>query len=212
MTKLVLADDHHLVRKALKHMLEAEACFQVVAEAADGAETIQLVEQHKPEILLLDLSMPRVHGLDVIRYVAENTSTKVVVVSMFSSESYVLEALKNGARGYVLKESSPQTLVDAIRQVAAGQVFLSETLPQSELLSLFRGKFSPEESLASLTRKEKIVLQLAAEGFSSNEIAKLLVLSPRTIESHRSSLMRKLKLKNQTDIVRFAIRKKIIAA
>ncbi|MGV3771940.1 MAG: response regulator [Verrucomicrobiales bacterium] len=212
MITLFLADDHQLVRKALKTLLEAEVCFQVVGEAGNGADTIELVEKLKPEILLLDLSIPKVHGLDVIRYITENTKTKVLVVSMFSSECYVLEALKNGARGYIVKDSAPDQLIAAIKQVAAGQTYLGDNLPQNEMLKLIGGKRSSEESLASLTRKEKIVLQLAAEGQSSNQIAQHLNLSPRTIESHRASLMRKLKFKNQTDIVRFAIRKSLIAA
>jgi DNA-binding NarL/FixJ family response regulator len=211
MTTLFLADDHQLVRKSLRMLLEAEACFKILGEAGNGADTIEQVEKLKPDVLLLDLSIPKVHGLDVARYVATNTKTQVVVVSMFAAESYVLEALKNGARGYILKDSAPEQLIDAIKQVAAGQTYLADNLPQNEMLKLLGGKNLPEESMACLTRKEKIVLQMAAEGQTSNEIAQILNLSPRTIESHRASLMRKLKFKNQTDIVRFAIRKSLIA-
>jgi two-component system, NarL family, response regulator NreC len=212
MTTIILADDHHLVRKALKLLLQAEADFSIIAEAADGMEAIELVEKKKPDILLLDLAIPRTHGLDVIRHICKNNHTKVLVVSMHSADTYVIEAMKNGARGYVLKQSSPGDLIKAVRQVVAGGIYLSPSLPSREILAALRtnsGSAEKNDGMARVTRREKIVLQLAAEGNNNTQIAKLLYLSPRTVESHRASFMRKLKLRSQTDIVRFAIRKKI---
>jgi DNA-binding NarL/FixJ family response regulator len=214
MTTIILADDHQLVRKAFKVLLESEAGFQVIAEAADGMEAMELVEKKKPTILLLDLAIPRTHGLDVIREICKSSSTKILVVSMHAAETYVIEALKNGARGYVLKQSTPAELIKAVRQVCAGQIYLSPSLPAKEILSAVKNKNGDHkgaDGFPSLTRREKIVLQLAADGKNNTEIAKLLFLSPRTVESHRASFMRKLKLKSQTEIVRFAIRKNIIS-
>lgn len=214
-TTIILADDHHLVRKALKVLLQVEAGFVVIAEAADGMEAIELVEKKKPDILLLDLAIPRAHGLDVIRRVCKTGRTKVLVVSMHSADTYVIEAMKNGAKGYVLKQSSPADLIKAVRLVAAGGIYFSPSLPAQEILASIKrapGHDQTSDSFSSLTRREKIVLQLAAEGNNNTQIAKLLYLSPRTVESHRASLMKKLKLKSQTEIVRFAIRKNIISA
>jgi two-component system response regulator NreC len=214
-TTIILADDHQLVRKAFKVLLESENGFQVIAEAADGMEAMELVEKKKPTILLLDLAIPRTHGLDVIRQVCKNSSpTKILVVSMHSADTYVIEALKNGARGYVLKQSTPAELIKAVRQVCAGSIYLSPSLPAREILAAAKNKNGEQKAVdgfPSLTRREKIVLQLAADGKNNTEIAKLLYLSPRTVESHRASFMRKLKLKTQTEIVRFAIRKNIIS-
>jgi DNA-binding NarL/FixJ family response regulator len=215
MTTIILADDHQLVRKAFKVLLESEAGFQVIAEAADGMEAMELVEKKKPTILLLDLAIPRTHGLDVIREVCKSSATtKILVVSMHAADTYVIEALKNGARGYVLKQSTPAELIKAVRQVCAGHIYLSPSLPAKEILSAVKNRNGDQKGVdgfPSLTRREKIVLQLAADGKNNTEIAKLLFLSPRTVESHRASFMRKLKLKSQTEIVRFAIRKNIIS-
>ena len=214
MTTIILADDHHLVRKALKVLLQAEDGFNVIAEAADGMEAIDLVEKKKPNILLLDLAIPHTHGLDVIRRVCKSNRTKVLVVSMHSADTYVTEAMKNGASGYVLKQSSPADLIKAVRQVCAGKIYLSPSLPRQEILASLRTKSNTGEKFdgaAAVTRREKIVLQLAAEGNNNTQIAKLLFLSPRTVESHRASFMRKLKLRSQTEIVRYAIREKIIS-
>lgn len=215
MTTIILADDHHLVRKALKVLLQSQAGFDVVAEAADGAEAIELVEKKKPDILLLDLAIPRVHGLDVIRQVCKNSRTRVLVVSMHSADTYVVEAMKNGAGGYVLKQSNPGELIKAVRQVCSGKTYLSPTLPTRDIMASLRSKYPGAEKLdgdTAITRREKIVLQLAAEGNNNTQIARLLYLSPRTVESHRASFMRKLKLRSQTEIVRYAIRKNIISA
>ena len=215
MTTIILADDHHLVRKALKVLLQAQSDFDVIAEAGDGTEAIELVEKKKPNILLLDLAIPRTHGLDVIRRVCKSKYTKVLVVSMHSADTYVIEAMKNGASGYVLKQSSPADLIKAVRQVSAGKTYLSPALSTREILASVRAKSDGVQKYdgdSTMTRREKIVLQLAAEGNNNTQIAKLLFLSPRTVESHRASFMRKLKLRSQTEIVRYAIRKNIISA
>lgn len=214
MTTIILADDHHLVRKALKILLQAQPDFDVIAEAEDGSEAVELVEKKKPDILLLDLAIPRTHGLDVIRRLCKSNPTKILVVSMHSADTYVIEAMKSGASGYVLKQSSPADLIKAVRQVCAGKIYLSPTLSTREILASLRTKshsLQKSDSDSGMTRREKIVLQLAAEGNNNTQIAKLLFLSPRTVESHRASFMRKLNLRSQTEIVRYAIRKNIIS-
>lgn len=203
MITIVLADNHHLVRTALKRLLEEEAGFSIVGEAANGVETIEVVYKIKPMVLLVDLAMPRIPGVDVIREVVRRNHTKVIVISMLSAAIHVAEALRQGARGYVIKDSMPDDLARAIREVAAGETHLSPGLSITDP--------SKYDELA-LTCREKTVLHLAAEGCSNPEIATQLFISTRTVESHRSSLMHKLNLHSQTELVRFAIRNNIISA
>lgn len=210
MTTVALAEDHHLVRKLLRSFLETHPGIKIVGEATNGIEAIELVQKKRPDILLLDLALPRIHGLDVVRQVALLSKTKVLVVSMHFTETYVAEALASGASGYVLKTSMPDELIKGIREVAAGRKYFSDEL-EPILPDLKFSRSTPSYGLDSLTRREKIVLELAAAGHNNTQIARQLSLSPRTIESHRASLMRKLKLRSQTDIVRFAIRRNIIS-
>ena len=211
MTTIVLAEDHNLVREGLKHLLRQEKTLQLVGEAADGIKALELVETLQPDLLLLDLMIPRMHGLEVIRRVRKDRDTKVIVVSMHSDEPYVVEAIRNGASGYVLKDSTSAELLHAIRAVAAGNRYLSPALSDLTInayLKKLDGIVS--DIYSTLSARERVVLQLAAEGHNTATIAKELFISPRTVESHRSNLMKKLSLHSQTDLVRFAIRKKII--
>jgi DNA-binding NarL/FixJ family response regulator len=210
-TTIVLAEDHNLVREGLKHLLRQEKTLQLVGEAADGIKALELVEALQPDLLLLDLMIPRMHGLEVIRRVRKDRDTKVIVVSMHSDEPYVVEAIRNGASGYVLKDSTSAELLHAIRAVAAGNRYLSPALSDLAInayLKKLDGIVS--DIYSTLSARERVVLQLAAEGHNTATIAKELFISPRTVESHRSNLMKKLSLHSQTDLVRFAIRKKII--
>ena len=225
MTTIVIAEDHHIVRDGLKALLAAEETFSLVGEAADGLKAIDLVEQHRPDILLLDLMIPRLHGLEVAARVRrEFKTTKVVILSMHADEPYVVEALRNGASGYVVKDSMTN-LVEAIKAVAAGQRYLSpEVADKAKSADVKVGKNDQLDVFEALTKRERHVLQLAAEGLTSAQIAEKLFISPRTAETHRANLMRKLSLRSQTDLmrklslrsqtdlVRYAIRKKIIEA
>ena len=209
---IVLAEDHHMVRQGLKLVLEQEKSFRLVGEASDGLEAIRLVETVKPGVLVLDLMIPRLHGLDVTRHVRKNCpATRVIILSMHADEPYVMEALRNGAAGYVLKDSTGGDLVKAVREVNAGKRYLSPTLAERAVNGYLE---KPGESdldiYDTLTNRERLVLQLAAEGNTSGEIATKLFISPRTAETHRANLMRKLGLRSQPDLVRFAIRKKVI--
>jgi DNA-binding NarL/FixJ family response regulator len=211
MTTAIIADDHEIVRRGLRGILEGEGACQVVAEASDGLTAAQLVEKHKPGVLVLDLNMPRLHGIEVLRQArASSPNTRVIVLSMHSDEPYVIEALRAGAMAYVLKGSESLEIINALREVMAGRRFLSATLSEWAINALVAKPVDNADPLNSLTQRERMVLQLAAEGQSNHEMAEKLFISPRTAETHRANLMRKLGIQSQTDLVRFAIRKGLI--
>jgi DNA-binding NarL/FixJ family response regulator len=209
---IVLADDHPVVRRGMRTLLESEADFSVVGEAGDGLETVRLVERLQPNVLVLDLMMPGLSGLEVLRIARQRSSqTRIVVLSMYSSNAFIAEALKNGATGYVLKGCTEENLVRAVREAAAGRRFLSPPVSAIAIDAYIEqaqaGPFDPHETL---TVREREVLQLAAEGKTCAEAAARLHISQRTVENHRASLMRKLGLQNQTELVRYALRRRLI--
>jgi two-component system response regulator NreC len=214
MITVVLAEDHHIVRQGLKALLAGVKDFRLLGEAGDGLEAVTLVARFKPNVLLLDLMIPRLHGLEVVRRVHdENPATRVIVLSAHADEHYVVEALRSGALGYVLKDCTTSNLVEAIRTVAAGKRYLSTVLAERAMEAFFQNPGQPGlDRYETLTERERLILQLAAEGASNPEIARRLFISPRTAESHRANLMRKLSLRSQTELVRYAIRKQIITA
>ena len=212
MTTIVLADDHHVVREGLRSLLEAVTGFRVIGEIGDGLAVADMVERLRPDVLVLDLMMPGLNGSEITRRVRERSPrTQVVILSMYDSKGYVLEALEAGAMGYVLKASPSEELVRAIREVVAGRRYLSA--PLSEYVIEAYVKKTQESKLDpydTLTTREREVLGLAAEGHSSRIIADRLFISPRTVETHRSNLMHKLGLHTQTELVRYAIQRGIM--
>ena len=209
---IVLADDHKIVREGLRSLLEAEPDLAVVGETGDGVETIQLVERIRPDVLVLDLMMPGLSGLEVMHRVERcSPKTHVIILSMHADESYVLQALRNGASGYVVKDSGIDELVNAVREAVAGRTYLSRPL-SAESLETHRQKArsTPLDRYDTLTRREREVLRLAAQGYASTEISAFLGISARTAEAHRANLMHKLNLYSQTDLIRFALQRKII--
>lgn len=211
MTTAIIADDHEIVRRGLRGILESEGACRVVAEAADGLTAAQLVEKHKPNVLILDLNMPRLHGIEVLRQTRTSSpQTRVIVLSMHNDEPYVIESLRAGASAYILKGSESQEILQALREVMAGRRFLSATLSEWAINALVTKPADDADPLQSLTQRERMVVQLAAEGHTNTEIAEKLFISPRTAETHRTNLLRKLGLQTQTDLVRFAIRKGLI--
>lgn len=213
MTTIVLADDHHVVRQGLRVLLEAEPNFSVVGEAAEGLAVIEMVERLKPNVVIVDVMMPGVNGLEVTRQVRQRSpETRVVILSMYANEAYVLEALRIGAAGYVLKGADAAELIQAVREVAAGRRYLSPPLTDHAIEAYVeKAQAAPLDRYEMLTTREREVLHLAAEGYSHSETAARLGISPRTAETHRANLMRKLGLKTKTDLVRYAFRRGILA-
>ena len=214
MTTVVLADDHAIVRRGLRALLEMEPDIVLVGETEDGLETVRLVEQLSPDILIVDLVMPGLGGLEVTRQVRKSSpQTHVIVLSMHANEAYVLEALRNGALGYILKGSQVDDLVRAIREVAAGRRYLSSPLSERAIdVYVQKSEASILDNYETLTHRERQVLHLIAEGHTNAEVAGRLFISSRTAETHRANVMRKLNLQNQTDVIRYAIRRGIISA
>jgi two-component system, NarL family, response regulator NreC len=212
MISIMLADDHPIVRQGLKALLESEQNFQLVGEAGDGLEAVRLAIRLKPDVLVTDVMMPGLNGLEVTRQVTKSLpQTRVIILSMYTDDSYVLEALKNGATGYVLKDSQATDLVEAIREVAAGNRYLSPPLSERELeLYAQRIELVPADAYELLTTREREVLHLVAEGRTSAEIAQQLFISPRTAEGHRANLMRKLGIQNNAELVRYALKRGIV--
>jgi DNA-binding NarL/FixJ family response regulator len=211
-TTVVLADDHQVVRQGLKALLDAEPDLRVVGEAGDGLQAIRRVEMLCPRVLVLDLMMPGLNGLDVVRQLKRGSPlTQVVILSMYANEAYVLEALSNGASAYVLKDSSSADLVHAVREAAAGRKYLSPPLSDRAIeVYQEKARAATLDRYDTLTAREREVLHLAAEGHTSAEVAARLGISGRTAETHRSNLMHKLDLHTQADLIRYALRRGIV--
>jgi two-component system response regulator NreC len=205
--RIVLADDHVLVRQGLKTMLEHEG-FQVVAEASDGQDALRHVELLKPEIVVMDISMPTLNGLNAAREMSRTCpKTKAILLTQHDERQYVSEALDAGVKGYVLKNQAASDLLLAIRQVSRGQVYLSPGVSRA-VMEAYHSK--SEKAKDSLTLREKQVLQLIAEGKSTKDVASLLGISVKTAESHRTRLMHKLDIHETASLVRYAVRKGIV--
>jgi two-component system, NarL family, response regulator NreC len=208
---VLLAEDHPVVREGLRAMLEAEGDFQVVGQTGNSSEVGGMVEELHPDVLVLDLIMPGIGGLNALRELARRRlSTRVVVLSMYANEAYVLEALQNGAGAYVLKQSEAAELVRGIREVAKGRRYLSPPLSQRAVEAYAkRAKGTIAAREAELTAREKEVLMLVGQGFTSAQIGERLFISVRTVESHRSNLTKKLGLHSQAEMVRTALRREL---
>lgn len=212
MPNILLADDHNIVRQGLRALLQSEPHFRLIGEASDGIEAVRLAERLKPDVLITDVMMPGLNGLEVTRQVTKMLPrTRVIILSMYTNDAYVLEALKNGALGYVLKDSQAADLIQAVKEVLAGNRYLSPPLSERALeLYLRKVESVPEDPYELLTSREREVLQLVAEGRTSAEIAGRLFISPRTAEGHRANLMRKLGLQTNADLIRLALKRGIL--
>lgn len=213
-TNIILADDHHIIRQGLRSLLESENDFKVVGEASDGLEAIQLCEKIIPDVLVTDMVMKGMNGIEVTRQLAKSCpNIKVVVLSMYDNENYVVEAMQAGAKAYVVKDSTAGELVQAIRETLDGRRYLSPPLSERAISAyLQKSKDTSFDPYDTLTTREREVLQMAALGASSSEIASRLYVSRRTIENHRASMMKKLNLHTQTQLIRFAIQRGILPA
>jgi DNA-binding NarL/FixJ family response regulator len=210
--RVVLAENHTLVRKGLDALLADEPDIQVVGEAQDGREALRQVEALRPDVVLMDISMPGLNGLEATRQIVRRyAGVRVLMLTMHADEAYILEALKAGASGYLLKEAAPEELVLAIGAVARGESFLSPPISRTVITQYLRHDLSaPDESLERLTEREREVLQLVAEGHNNREIAALLSLSVKTVENHRAHLMDKLDIHTVAGLTQYAIRHRLI--
>lgn len=205
--RLVLVEDHLVVRQGLRAVLEAIDDFEVVGEASDGLQALNVVGRSRPDLIVLDLMLSGKISLEVARQVSQiSPNTRVVILSMHSDVAYVTEALKAGAIGYILKDESAEQLVHALREAAAGRQYISPSISEESLRAYEEHAAEhAADPMNALTLREREILRLTAEGLSGTEIGQLLHISPRTVETHRANLMRKLNLRNQKEMVRFAV-------
>lgn len=209
MVTLVVADDHAIVRAGIRAVLAAEPDLRVLAEAEDGRAAIEAVARLRPDVLLVDLTMPGLNGLEAIaRARAVSPSTRVLVLSMHSAADFVRPALRAGALGYLVKGAGLDALVAAVRSVARGEPFID---PAAERVMQLDPESGDEDELSTLTPREREVLQLVAEGRTNREIAARLGLSPKTVDTHRGSVMRKLGVHDAQALTRFAVRRGLVA-
>jgi DNA-binding NarL/FixJ family response regulator len=203
--RVLIADDHTIVRSGVRLLLNAEPDMRVVGEALNGREALELIESLRPDVVLMDIAMPVMDGLEATRLIKERfPQTQVIVLTMHRSDEYFFEMLKAGASGYILKAAQPGELVDAVRIVAQGQVFLYPTMAKkllSDYLSRIEGG---SDAALELSPREKEILSMLAAGHSNKEIADKLVVSPSTIHSHRTNLMRKLGLSSRHELFQYA--------
>jgi DNA-binding NarL/FixJ family response regulator len=212
--RVLLSDDHKLMRRGLRLVIEQQPEFTVVGEADDGRQAVDLASELKPDAVVMDIAMPNLNGIEACHQITQaSPSTSVVMLSMHADESYVLRALKAGARAYLLKDSAESDLVRALHAVAEGKSFFSPAVSKVLLEDYVRKlqRSGAEDSFDLLTPREREILQLIAEGKSNKEVANLLNLSVYTIETHRSNLMEKLHLRSVPELILYAVRKGIIA-
>jgi two-component system, NarL family, response regulator NreC len=212
--RILLADDHTVVRDGLRALLEKQPDMAVVGEAADGRESIRLAEEQTPDVVIMDIAMPSLNGIEATRRIlAANPETAVVILSMHQDESYVLRSLKAGAKGYLLKDSLRGDIIDAIRSVAQGRSFLTRKVSrmlQEDYVRQLENR-GLDDTYDLLTDREREILQLAAEGKSNKEIAGVLNISSTTVETHRAHILQKLGLHSVPELILYAVRKGIIS-
>jgi DNA-binding NarL/FixJ family response regulator len=200
---VLIADDHAVVRDGLKALLEYNGSVQVIAEAADGREAVAKTAAYNPQVVVMDIAMPELNGLEAAAQIrVQNPQVQVVMLSMYANVEYIYRALQAGAVGYVLKESAGKEVLKAVEAASRGKPYLSSKITDSMMINLSRMQNDPIESLSS---REREVLQLTVEGKTSLEIATVLLLSPKTVETYRSRLMKKLNLDSLPALVKFAI-------
>jgi DNA-binding NarL/FixJ family response regulator len=212
--RILLADDHTVVRKGLRLLLESQPGFQVIADAAEGREAVALAEQYRPDVVIMDIAMPVLNGIEAARRIcAKAPRTAIVFLSMHADEGYVLKALKSGARAYLLKDSAESDLIDAVIAVTQGKAFFSPAISKMLVDDYMRRmqEREVEDSYDLLTTREREILQLLAEGKSCKETAKILDLSPYTVETHRGNILQKLNLHSSAELVLYAVRKGVIS-
>ena len=212
--RVVIAEDYTILREGLRSLLSSHAEFEIVGEAEDGRQAIQMVEKLKPDLILMDLSMPRMNGMDAIREIKKHCpGTKVLVLTVHKAEEYILATLQAGADGYVLKDATHGELAMAVRNVLAGKSYLSPGISEKVIEGYLNGRkiLKTTTSWGTLTQREREILKLIAEGYKNSEIADYLYISVKTVEKHRANLMKKLDLHNTSTLTAFAIEKGLVS-
>lgn len=203
--RIVLADDHAVMRDGLRALLESAPDLRVVGDAADGREAVRRVTELRPDVVILDVTMPGLNGVEAARQIAEaSPETRVMMLSMHSAAEYVFRALQAGARGYLLKDTAGQSVVEAVRAVSAGRRYLSPAISETVIDDYVR-RYAAADPVSVLSQREREILQLVVEGKSSTEVGALLSLSPKTVETYRSRMMEKLGIDNLPGLVKFAL-------
>jgi two-component system response regulator NreC len=212
--RILLADDHTVVRKGLCLLLESHPGFKVIAEASNGREAVALAEAHKPDVAVLDIAMPMLNGIEAARQISDRLPrTAIVFLSMHADEAYVLKALKSGAKAYLLKDSAEYDLINAIQAVSEGKAFFSPAISKMLVEDYMRQmrEREVEDSYELLTTREREILQLFAEGKPAKTIASILELSLYTVETHRNNIFQKLSLHSVAELILYAVRKGVIS-
>jgi two-component system response regulator NreC len=212
-SRIVIAEDYTILREGLKSLLSSSANFEIIGEAEDGREAIRCVEQLKPDLILMDLSMPRMNGLEAIREIKRRFSkTAILVLTVHKTEEYILATLKAGADGYVLKDATQAELMMAVKNVLSGKHYISPGISEKVIEGYLDGRktLKTRTSWETLTQREREILKLIAEGYKNKEIADFLCISPKTVEKHRANLMEKLSLHNVQALTSFAIDKGLV--
>ena len=213
MIRIVIADDHHLVRQSIVSLFERMDDIEIVGEAADGHETLSLIQKKRPDIVIMDISMPLMNGIEATRQVQSlDVDTQVIILSMHSDEDVVLQALKNGAKGYLLKSSVVEELIIAIRSVSRGEMYLSPSIAQSVLSDFLQSDSSerPKTVLDRLSFREREILQLIVEGHTNKAVALTLNISIKTVEKHRASIMKKLDVHSLPELILLALKHRVV--
>jgi two-component system response regulator NreC len=210
--KVLVADDHTILRQGIKSLLANEKEIEVIGEAKDGREALTIIEETLPDVILMDIAMPGLNGLEATRRIKKKfPRMKVLVLTMYTNEEYIFQILNAGANGYLVKETAFQDLISAIKAVYKNEAFMSPSISKKVINSYIkRAQKDEEETCEILTTREREILQLIAEGNSSKKIAELLFISPKTVETHRTHIMDKLNIHNRTGLVKYAIRKGIV--
>lgn len=210
--RILLADDHTILRNGIRAILEDEPGMEVVGEAEDGRTAVSLASQLKPDIVIMDIAMPLLNGLEATRQIRRTCpGVKVIILSMHDNEEYIVQVLEAGAMGYILKDAAARELINALRTVHRGEAVLSPAITRIVIEDYLRwGGIRPTEDSDELSPREREILQLIAEGYTSKQIAEILTISLKTVQAHRNSLMQKLNLHNRGELVKYAIQKKII--
>ena len=211
MIKILIADDHTLVRKGIRRMLEEQDDFKVVAEASDGKEAVAKVKETQPDLVLMDVAMPGLDGIEATKQLTKNRKSKlhVLVLTMYADEHFAARLLRSGASGYVVKDAAPAELVDAVRTVHEGKRYISASLREALAMRYVDGQAA--DPVDAVTDREFQVLRLLASGHTNREIAEQLGLSVKTVDAHRLNILGKLELRNNSDLTKFAIRHGIVS-